>query len=208
MTTNPEQPTTPTTPKRTYTAMVDGVLTECSAEPDKGINDGRPTKLTPELIKDIVKWIRAGNYIEIAAQKAGVSKVIYYNWLHRGETEKDTIYEEFFNCIKEAEAACETASLLKVQTATKDAPWQNIAWFLERRFRSRWGRQVTISGDPDAPLQINVTHDLSEFTIDELRAYEALTRKALDTAKRKLLESGTDSNAVDAEYKDIEEPKL
>ena len=46
---------------------------------------GRKTKLNPELQEEIVKRIRAGNYIRVACQAVGISHTTYFDWLKKGE---------------------------------------------------------------------------------------------------------------------------
>ena len=42
---------------------------------------GRPSKLTPKVLDDIVKWLKLGYYQEDAAVMAGISKSTFYGWL-------------------------------------------------------------------------------------------------------------------------------
>ncbi len=45
---------------------------------------GQPTKLTPRISTVIIESIRAGNYMDVAARAAGVSKQSLYNSIERG----------------------------------------------------------------------------------------------------------------------------
>jgi transposase len=49
------------------------------------------TKLTLERQEIIVVALEAGNYDEVAAQAAGVSKASFYNWLNRGQAELERV---------------------------------------------------------------------------------------------------------------------
>ena len=51
----------------------------------------RPTKLNFNTHNKIITAIRAGNYIETAAAYAGVNKSTLYEWLKRGEREKQRV---------------------------------------------------------------------------------------------------------------------
>ena len=44
---------------------------------------GRPTVLTPALIKKIISFLRGGSYIETAAAACGISKETFYDWLKK-----------------------------------------------------------------------------------------------------------------------------
>ena len=46
---------------------------------------GRPSKLTPKVLEDIVKWLKLGYYQEEAAVMAGISKSTFYGWLKKAE---------------------------------------------------------------------------------------------------------------------------
>lgn len=48
---------------------------------------GRRTILNQVLIEEIVRVIRAGNYIKVACQYVGISEAVYHKWVRRGEAE-------------------------------------------------------------------------------------------------------------------------
>ncbi len=100
---------------------------------------GRKTKLTPELQDDVVKRIRAGNYIKVACQAVGISHTAYFDWLKKGQEGKSP-YAEFLDAIKKAESE---AHVNYVAIVASHAPkqWQAAAWWLERRFPDKWGRR-------------------------------------------------------------------
>lgn len=130
---------------------------------------GRPTKLTPELQKRIVKLVRDGNYFETAAQAAGIAKSTLYDWMARGDA-GDNPFAEFSDALKKAEAEAEVDAVAMVRAGLRDAPqWQSAMTFLERRWASKWARR-----DPD--------HELKRSNLE----LENETLKA----KLKLLEAG------------------
>jgi hypothetical protein len=109
---------------------------------------GRPTKLTPELQKKIVKLVRDGNYFETAAQAAGIAKSTLYDWLKRGEAGEEP-FAEFSNALKKAEAEAEVDVVATIRAGLRDAPqWQSAMTFAERRWASRYARR-----DPDHELK-------------------------------------------------------
>jgi len=113
---------------------------------------GRPTKLTPELQKELCKLISLGNYIETAAAFCGINKTTVYDWMKRGARAKEKIekgqevpeselpFIDFSNAIQKALA---TSEIRDVQIISKAAQtnWQAAAWRLERKFPDRWGRR-------------------------------------------------------------------
>lgn len=125
---------------------------------------GRPSKLTNELTMTIVYAVLEGNYLETAAQAAGVSPSTLYRWLRRaddavakaeemleGEDGEDAIYNhadpadwpylDFRHALKSAEAFAETELLRLVREPGQTGPWQAFMTILERRHPTRWGRR-------------------------------------------------------------------
>lgn len=108
---------------------------------------GRPTKLTKEIADKIVKYVKAGNYVETAAAAAGISKNTLYEWLKRGaQSETDNIFTEFQDAVEQAMALSEIDLLNKLKKHDADSA-QPIEWRLERRFPERWGRKDKITAD-------------------------------------------------------------
>jgi len=102
---------------------------------------GRKSKLTPERQKLFVDAVSAGNYIETAAELAGVTNVTFYNWMKRGRQTQSGKYFEFLNAIKKAEARAEVMRVSRIAKAGQEGNWQADAWYLERRYPDRWGRR-------------------------------------------------------------------
>ena len=138
---------------------------------------GRPTKLNYKVQEKIVQAIKAGNYIETAAAYAGINKSTLYDWLRRGEREKQRVeknpryrirksekpYVEFSDAVEKALAEAEVRDVLLISKAAEEQ-WQAAAWRLERKFPDRWGRRVIEhSGD------ININNPLKDLTTEELK---------------------------------------
>ena len=103
---------------------------------------GRKTKLTPTLQDDIVKRIRAGNYIKVSCRAVGISTSTYFDWLKKGEKGTPP-YSEFLYSIKKAEAEAQVNFVAVIARAAPES-WQAAAWWLERRFPDLWGRREKI----------------------------------------------------------------
>lgn len=121
---------------------------------------GRPSKLTPERQKRIVDAIRAGNYVETAAEYAGIGKTTFYRWMEQGEQASHGIYREFRDAVMRARAEAEARSVALIQKAAPD-DWRAAAWWLERAFPDRWGpRQKLEHSGPEGgpiPAEVRVT---------------------------------------------------
>lgn len=120
---------------------------------------GRHTKLTPEMQDRIVQAIQAGNYIEVAAQYAGISKGTLYRWLQNAEDPSaDDIYRDFRDAVESARSAAEVRNVALIQKAANDGTWQAAAWYLERTSWQRWGRRTMVTGDAGEPIKVEVDH--------------------------------------------------
>lgn len=119
-------------------------------------NIGRPTKLTPELQESIVNAIRAGNYMETAAQYAGVSKQNLYIWLKKGNDSETGIHAAFRDAVEKALAEAEVRDVSVIGKAALNN-WQAAAWRLERKNHARWGRKdkidATLHGPNGGPIE-------------------------------------------------------
>lgn len=118
----------------------------------KGLR-GRPPKLTPESQAKVVTAIAAGNYREVAAQYAGISKGTFYHWMELGESQAEGKYKDFFDSVKKAEADAEAGSVAIIRKAAVEN-WQAAAWYLERKHPDRWAKKETIRLDIDLRREV------------------------------------------------------
>lgn len=119
----------------------------------KGKN-GRPTSLTPQIFRTVIKYIRNGSYVETAAAATGIHKDTFYEWLKRGAADlkagnEGSIYVRFSDAILKAQAKAEMDALNRIAKAGA-INWQADAWRLERKFPQRYGRMVRIADGDDA----------------------------------------------------------
>lgn len=119
---------------------------------------GRASKLTPETQERIIQAVRTGNYIEVAAQYAGISKTTLYRWLEQADDpDADDIYREFRDALESARAQAEVRNVALIQRAADEGTWQASAWYLERTAWQRWGRRTMVSGEDGGPVRVEVS---------------------------------------------------
>ena len=107
----------------------------------KKARSGAKPKLTPEIQERIVQVIRSGNYAVVAAAYAGISDKTYYLWKSKGEAQPDSIYGQFLEAIKKAEALSEAEAVAQIKLAARDPKnWVAGMTWLERRYQQRWSR--------------------------------------------------------------------
>jgi hypothetical protein len=113
--------------------------------------------LSSELIKEIAKHLRAGNYASDVIDFLNVDHATYYSWkkqskklykqISKGEMKKENLTEyqelliEFLDAIKKAEKESILRNVATIQKASQSS-WQASAWFLERRNYKKWGRHT------------------------------------------------------------------
>jgi hypothetical protein len=132
----------------------------------------RPTKLTPEVKERIVKAVRAGNYPEVAAQSAGISKATYYRWMSVGEKAVSGIQREFYEAVRDAEADAEVEVVARILKAVPEE-WRAGLALLERRHPERWGRRQAHEHTGPGGTPLNLRDSIFE---------DPATRKALNDA--------------------------
>lgn len=97
---------------------------------------GRPTELNGDVQAIIIERIQAGMPLCIAADAAGITRQTLHNWKRRGQAEPESIYGEFFDAVKKAEAQLMFECLQVIRGQTKN--WQCCAWILERKWPEYW----------------------------------------------------------------------
>lgn len=122
---------------------------------------GRPVgagiKLTPEVQALILAHLRAGNYLETAAQAAGVDKTTLYDWLKKGAAGRAP-YATFSHAVVDAQAQAEARDLQRMDDHGR-LNWQAVAWRLERRHPDRWARRERLDVQHDGALTLKVTFE-------------------------------------------------
>lgn len=128
---------------------------------------GRPSKLTPELIKKLTIQIKAGNYFDTACAYVGIDYSTFRKWMVKGEKATQGQYFDFFHAIKQAEAEAELRMVALWQKAIPD-DWRSAKDFLACRYPDKWGKKETIKADI-TNRNTNMEIDLSSFSPEELR---------------------------------------
>jgi len=114
-------------------------------------------KYTPEIVKEIAKYIEQGATQKDACTLAGISDCTSHEW------KNDPKKPEFSETLKSAEARCKQRHIMNVQRAgfgVKDKDgnwvrppvWQASSWYLERRYREEYAlRHELVGADGETP---------------------------------------------------------
>jgi hypothetical protein len=140
---------------------------------------GRPTKLTAEKQRQIVKLLEAGNYREVVCRPCGIGTSTLYTWLERGAIKESGIYRDFRVAVERAEAEAEVEAVAILRSAIVEGDWRATLGFLERKFPTRWRRQqaTELTGADGGPIVVEQSGDLSKLSDDELDVLEEMRRR-------------------------------
>jgi hypothetical protein len=120
----------------------------------------RNLKYTPERVQKITQAIRVGATYRAAAQYAGISEALFYEWKAKRV--------EFLEAINEAEGAATVGWLAKIEAAANEGTWQAAAWKLERRYPHEYGRQaVELTGKDGGAINVSTDLDAARRQLEE-----------------------------------------
>jgi hypothetical protein len=131
----------------------------------------RPTKLTLEIQDRIVSAIAGGNYLETSARYAGISPTAFYQWMSKGDGKSaKSPYKEFRQAVEKARSQAEIRNVALIQQAGNDGSWQAAAWYLERSYPMRWGRnnRLEVTGAEGTPVKFEISVDELEKRVSDL----------------------------------------
>ncbi len=110
----------------------------------------RPTKLTPELTREISTYIRNGNSPTISATLVGISPSTYFNWMSKG-SDQEPRFMEFLESVERAKAQSIATQLAHVSKVADSGNWRAAAWLLERMAPESFGKKSTTVPEVSAP---------------------------------------------------------
>lgn len=123
--------------------------------------------LNAEITEKAEELLKEGHYVQTICNYFGISEQTWYNWYNKGEEYHELpeeelyskpnalVYIEFFEAVKRGSARGEMNALDVIHKHSKKK-WQAAAWFLERRFRDRWGRVKQDEGGEGGQGQLDV----------------------------------------------------
>lgn len=122
---------------------------------------GRPRKMTPEKMREVLAILAVGGTRLDAAAYCGVSD---QNIRDAAKWDPDFGAE-----LEKADAAGKVHHLKRIRNAE---PWQASAWYLERKYPQEWGRKERVehSGANGGPIQTETEikgDGLAAFVRDE-----------------------------------------
>ena len=146
---------------------------------------GRKPKLIadPEIITKLVNALRAGNYMEHAADYAGVHVSTVYRWMEEGNGElerREQGYKpdrsldqlcELCEAVKKAKGESVVRAMALIQNAASNGTWQASAWFLERTQPNFFGRRTEIVGEGGGAVKVEVSVEALEAKLTQVMTH-------------------------------------
>lgn len=132
----------------------------------------RPTKLTPEIENVIIDSVSMGNFIETACAVAGIHKDTLYHWLKLAEERPKSVYGQFRDKLRKAQAEAESDAVTLI-TSAGTTQWQALAWRLERMYPEKWGNRLKVdsksehSGPNGGPIESRHVVEIEFVDADE-----------------------------------------
>jgi hypothetical protein len=117
---------------------------------------GGPPKLTLEIQKELVFWIRDGAFLSDACGHAGVHPNTVRRWLLRGEATDDEPYASFARAIRVARAKDSLRATAIIVAAADRGDWYAARWLLEHHHAGTYGAaraSTTRATEPDAVVR-------------------------------------------------------
>lgn len=139
---------------------------------EKGKGRGRPSLLgnSPEIREEIIGYVARGLGFGEACSLAGVSRQTMYQYMQVGAKDlragKESEESFFYLLIKKAEAGAELDALEKIAKAANiPAFWGAAAFYLERRYPDRYGKQDRLTVNSTSRIDVQ-TVNVQENIID------------------------------------------
>lgn len=159
---------------------------------------GRPSKLTPEVTSELVKYLGAGNFRSTSCAAVGVAYQTFLVWMMKGKTARRGRYRELFDAVTKAEATTEVIQVARVLKASEKDPKHAKWWLTHGAAGKRWAvnkpQKIELTGKDGGPLEIADARDELAKKLDQLDAKRAGAQKAL--------EASTDPKVRDVEQLD------
>lgn len=123
---------------------------------------GRKTKLTPDLMKEIVKYIAGGASYKDSCIFVGIGKRTLFNWKTRGEEDEKkkvrTIYRDLCDEVERAEVAAKMRRIGIITKAEKEDARLALE-MLARKYPEEYGRKDHLKVDANVKAEVHVTMD-------------------------------------------------
>ena len=170
--------------------------------------NGRPSKLTPEIQERIVQALVLGNHRQDAAAYAGIHPRTLRRWLLQGAQEQAGEHADFGRAVAEAEARAKVTAMGCIVKAARDGEWKAAAWWLQKMFPHQFSEQSQLFAVAKAFEQIEAAAEAAGTPLPQSVWETAWTSLAKDLShKLPALPGGPhglEPGQVEEELEDVE----
>ena len=168
----------------------------------------KPARLDNKTFPIIINAIKAGNYVDTAAQLVGISPTLLKRYLEKGSQEylqiqdeldegtleenevQLSIYAQLFMVTSQANAESQ-ADLIAMITKAGKSQWAAAAWLLERRHGKQFGKPANVTTSKEIKHTVKTIVDPIKraSSDDEFLALAAGQRQREETRTMKITET-------------------
>jgi hypothetical protein len=135
-------------------------------------------RLTDDVQKQIIAFLRAGGSPEVAAQAAGVSAEQFAQWMRRGRSRHGSArYRQFAQAIEQAVAQARLGAEVAIRGE------RPLEWLRHGPTGGEWGRGRT--GGENHPLGAPAFRDLLGVLLEALAAYPEARQAAAQVLEQR-----------------------
>lgn len=112
----------------------------------------RPSKISPQHVKDAEEAMRLGMTHELASAYIGIAESTFYEWLSHARNGRGGLYQRFSEAVSRGRAKCAALSLARIHKGAQE-DWRAAAWIMERRYgyHRKTEQAVEIAPQASAP---------------------------------------------------------
>lgn len=137
-------------------------------------NAGRKPALIIEQEREsvLLDYIRIGVPVKKAVVAAGISEKSFYNWLARGQNERERlatvpnakaditegVFVQFLQRVEQARGEAIAKKVAVVAKSSVEGDWRAAAWWLERQLPEEFGRtdKVELAGNNGDAIKVQI----------------------------------------------------
>lgn len=158
-----------------YKFLTQNQLEEVGEMPDHDIYMHDPAVCDHEIVSEVLYRLEKGNYLDTAANCAGIEPDQLSYWLEAGVRGESKEYRKFLIAARRAVAKAEANLVETIEEEAQD-DWRAAAFILERRHSRKWGKKTNVKFEDDGasdPKVIEHRQNVADQVKDKSKRDEA-----------------------------------
>ena len=129
---------------------------------------GRKTKLTPERINKLCRYLREGQTVRVACGMSGIVQSTYYRWIEEAEGQKSGKKKEFKDRIERAQCHAERRMQVVVRMAGLSGDWKAAIEWLKLQRPKDWTNRIEIIEYKKVSINLEGCSDIELEKMEEI----------------------------------------